>query len=213
MAGADGPANLLAAITVAGSSAARGLGALVVLNDEIHAARHVAKRHTSSPAAFQSPNTGPLGRLVEGEPVLLSAPHRLPALARPDRIDARVPLLVATLGDDGALLDSIGDGCAGLVVAAFGVGHVPERWVDRLEALAARIPVVLASRIGAGPVHTRTYGAVGAETDLIRRGLLTSGWLTGYQARLLLAVLLSNGTTDVRAEFGRRIDQLVGRIA
>lgn len=35
-AGADGPANLLAAIVVAASAAARDRGALVVLNDDVH---------------------------------------------------------------------------------------------------------------------------------------------------------------------------------
>lgn len=207
MAGADGPANLLAAITVAADESARGRGALAVLNDEIHAARFVAKRHTSSPAAFESPDTGPIGRVVEGVPVFRYDVPRRPALTRPSRIDVHVPLLVATVGDDGALLDGIGAGCAGLVVAGFGVGHVPEAWVERLGALAQRMPVVLASRIGAGPVLTRTYGAPGSETDLRNRGLLTCGHLTAYQARLLLLLLLSNGEPDVRGAFERWVTQ------
>ncbi|HEY8301201.1 MAG TPA: asparaginase [Jatrophihabitans sp.] len=211
MAGADGPANLLAAITVARSAAARGRGVLVVLDDEIHAARSVAKRHTSGTGAFGSPNTGPVGRLVEGEAIFFGPAHALPALARPAHLTARVPVLVTTLGDDGALLDADAR-WDGVVVAAFGVGHVPERWVERLGALAARKPVVLASRIGAGPVHTHTYGAVGSETDLRRRGLLTSGYLNAYQARLLLLVLLSNGTADVRAAFTRRVAEFGGPV-
>jgi L-asparaginase len=207
MAGADGPANLLAALTVAASDNARGRGALVVMNDEIHAAGHVAKRHTSSTAAFESPDTGPIGRLVEGAPMFRYDIAPRPALARPRAIDARVPLVVATLGDDGTLLDGVGTDCAGLVVAGFGVGHVPESWVERLGALAARMPVVLASRIGAGPVLTHTYGAPGSETDLRNRGLVTCGNLNAYQARLLLLVLLSNGTDDVRATFRSWIER------
>ena len=59
MAGADGPANVLAAIRVAASSSARGLGCLVVVNDQVHAARWVQEAHTGSPSAFVSPDHGP----------------------------------------------------------------------------------------------------------------------------------------------------------
>jgi L-asparaginase len=40
---------------------------VVAMNDEIHAARRVAKAHTASPAAFVSPGFGPLGHVAEGQ--------------------------------------------------------------------------------------------------------------------------------------------------
>src|SRR3954447_4854818 len=59
--GADGPANLLASVHVAASETTRGIGTVVVLNEEIHAARFVQKTHTSNPATFRSPLAGPIG--------------------------------------------------------------------------------------------------------------------------------------------------------
>jgi L-asparaginase len=197
LAGADGPANLLAAVTVAASPQARGLGCLVVFGDEIHAARFVRKAHTTSVTAFISPPTGPLGVVAEGRPVVLTRPARRPALPPlsapgPGR-EIRTGLVTMVLGDDGTLLDAAAGRFDGLVVAGYGAGHVPEVLVARLGDLAQRIPVVLASRTGAGMVLTRTYGYPGSELDLRDRGLIGAGFLDPIKARLLLHILLLGG--------------------
>ncbi|ABP55439.1 asparaginase [Salinispora tropica] len=189
--GADGPANVLAAIHTAASTAARGLGTLVVFADEIHAARHVRKTHSTSGATFRSPNTGPLGHVVEGAVRLLAhPPHRLTVPLGMVTRDPRVGLYTVTVGDDGTLLAGA-EHLDGLVVAGFGVGHVPQRLVDHLAALAARIPVVLTSRIGAGPALDATYAFPGSEIDLRQQGLIGAGFLDPYKARILLHTLLA----------------------
>jgi L-asparaginase len=188
LAGADGPANLLAAVQVAASRHTRDQGVLVVLAEEIHAARRVRKTHSTSVATFQSPNGGPLGHLVEGQPVLLVRLDYRTILPPPpaNQPTPRVGLLTVTLGDDGVLLHGLADRVDGLVVAAFGVGHVPEHLVPALAELAARIPVVLASRTGAGPVLVSTYAFPGSERDLRERGLISAGFLDPFKARILL---------------------------
>jgi L-asparaginase len=195
--GPDGPANLVAALRVSASSDTAGLGALVVMNDEVHAARFVAKRHTSSVGAFVSPDAGPLGRVEEGMVRVRTRVARHTAVGRPVR-EVRVPLIVTVLDDDGGLFDAVTD-CDGLVVAAFGVGHLRPEIADRAAELAAVRPVVLASRTGAGTVHVMTYGGPGNERDLVARGLIPAGTLDAYKARLLLIALLASGLTGVEA--------------
>ena len=200
--GADGPANLDAAIRVAASPAARGLGCLVVLADEIHAARWVRKTHTSSVAAFASPFTGPVGGVAEGRVTIATRPARRPALPLPSPAGGapRVGVYTVALGDDGQALEAFAGQCDGLVVAGFGVGHVPAGMVPVLAELAGRMPVVLASRTGAGPVHTGTYGFPGSERDLVARGLVPAGHLDPLKARLLLHLVLATAGPDGVAE-------------
>lgn len=192
--GADGPANLLAAVQVAISEQARGQGCLVVMNDEIHAARFVRKMHTSSPAAFASPMAGPVGWVVEGRVRMASRLPAVAALRRPAPARAaRVALLTASLDDDGALADAACErGYDGIVVEATGGGHVCPQLALALERAARRMPVLLASRAGTGETLAQTYGFTGGEIDLQNRGLLRAGWLDGPKARVLLTLLLRN---------------------
>jgi L-asparaginase len=195
--GAEGPANLLAAIQVAASNVARELGTVVVLNDEIHAARFVRKTHTSNAATFRSDPVGPLGWISEGVPRVVVRPTGEHKVTLPeDAQDRPVALYHVALGDDGRLLSEIEEaGYAGLVVEAMGGGHVPSLMVETLEDLASKMPVVLASRTGGGEVLRATYGFIGSETDLLERGLIYAGPLDGRKARLLLTLLLMSGAS------------------
>lgn len=206
--GADGPANLLASVQAAASPALRGLGTVVVFSDDIHAARFVRKMHTASTAAFQSPQAGPIGWIAEGRVRVAVRPERGPHVAGAvggaapgASADARpeapaVALHTVTLGDDGRQLEAVASlGYAGLVVEAVGGGHVPAVMVERLAALAAAMPVVLASRTGAGETLRQTYGFPGSEIDLLGRGLIPAGILDGPKARVLLTVLLQAGAS------------------
>lgn len=197
--GADGPANLLAAVQVAVSPAARGLGCLVVMNDEIHAARFVRKTHASRPDAFASPTSGRMGWVSEGRVCMGFRLDRLPVLpARTKQPDCRVALVTVALGDDGTLIRALPQGAfQGLVVEATGGGHVPVEVAQALEAAAQTLPVILASRTGAGETLARTYGFPGSEIDLQRRGLIRSGWLDGRKAKALLTLLLHRGVSDL----------------
>lgn len=194
--GADGPANLLASALVAASTEARGLGALVVFNDEVHLPRFVRKTHSTNPATFRSALTGPIGWITENHVRIALRPvarHHIRMGSRPRPI-APVALVKIVLGDDGRLLTAIpGLGYRGLVVEATGGGHVPSAVVEPLGRLAQLMPVVLTSRTGAGELLRSTYGFPGSETDLLSRGLIGGGMLDGPKARILLKLLLTGG--------------------
>lgn len=204
--GADGPANLLGALQCAASAEARGAGCLVVMNDEVHAAAFVRKAHTTHPGAFASAPTGPIGWLCEGRVRIGARPRRRePVPMRGDPRDARVALLTLALDDDDRLIRAALDaGFDGLVVEAMGGGHAPVQDTGALEEAARKVPVILASRTGAGELLAGTYGFPGGEIDLQQRGLLRSGFLDGLKSRVLLTLLLRHGRSAADIERGFR---------
>lgn len=196
--GADGPANLAAAVIVAGSEAARGLGVLVVLNDEVHAARFVRKGHTGLPSAFTSAPHGPIGHVIEERILLGMRPVRASGapLASTDE-PPPVALVQVGLGDDGRIIPALPDlGYRGAVIAAMGAGHVPQALVEPLTTLAKVMPVVLGTRVFNGPVFAETYGFIGSERDLLGRGLIRGGALGPIKTRLLLQLAIASGFSE-----------------
>lgn len=206
--GADGPGNLLAAVLTAGSPDSRHVGVVVVMNDVVHAASRVRKSHATGTDAFTSPNFGPLGYVHEGRLVYDSGFRRISPLTRPQSAPtSRVALLETCLDDDGRLIQlALKDGYDGVIIAALGAGHVSSAVADVMEAAVEHVPVVFASRTGAGATLTQTYGFPGSELDLIRRGAVSAGILDARKARLLLWALLATGEAagGVTAEFERR---------
>ncbi|MEV6566895.1 asparaginase [Streptomyces kronopolitis] len=210
--GADGPANLLAALTVAAAPASRSRGCMLVMEDEVHLARWVRKTNSSRPDAFSSAPAGPVASVTEGAVHYFHpAGTRPPALERPRSRPgaARVPLLEATLDDSGELLDAlVAAGAPGVVVAATGVGHVSGRLADAIERALPHLPVVVATRTGSGTTFRRTYGFRGSESDLLGMGVTMAGWLCPRKARILLCTLLAAGAERewIEGEFRRRGD-------
>ena len=203
--GADGPANLLAAVAVAGAAQAEGLGALVVFAGEVHAARAVRKVASLSPAAFGSPLTGPIGTVAEGRVQIAARPLRPAALAPPDALGARVPIVPTYLGDDGAgLRGALRDGADAIVFVALGAGHVAPPVLAVLRAAAAVVPVALTLRPERGVLAHATYGFEGAEGDLRASGALPAGALSPQAARIVLLAGLAGGAD--RATLARALD-------
>lgn len=206
--GADGPANVRSAALTALSPQARHLPVTLVFNDEIHDPRHVRKAHVSSTAAFSSgPVLGAIGWISED---VVRVPHAPAALtspfARRDRPEAIAPvaLVEVGMGEPAETFAHLAEaGFAGAVIAGVGGGHVPELLVPAVSRLSAQMPVVLASRPGAGASLTRTYGYVGGEIGLLEAGLLPAGVLDARKARIALTLALSFGVdpAEVFAQF------------
>ncbi len=206
--GADGPANLLAAVLTAIAAESRDRGVLVVMNDEVFAASAVTKTRSFGVDAFTSP-LGALGRVRELQveyALNLAAPRPAPLPVPAGSV--WVPIVPTPLGEDERTLDAVvGAGADGVVLEGVGAGHVPESTVPAVVRAVGRVPVVMASRTRRGRTGRTTYAYPGAEIDLLQRGVLMSGHLNATQSRLLLWSLLASGITErgrIEAEFARR---------
>ncbi len=201
--GADGPANAVDAVSVAASEAAAGMGVLVCFGGEIHHARVVRKTDTTSLVAFSSPQTGPLGRVTEGHPIIWSRIPRNPPLD-PPHLDGRVIVVPTVAGDDGALARAALDtDPEGAVIGTLGAGHLAPALLELWADAATRIPVIAYCRPERGVILNATYGYRGSERDLRETGIIPAGFLSPQAARMKLLACLAAGLSidEVRWAF------------
>lgn len=195
---ADGPLNLLNAVTVAASAAAAGQGVLVAFNNQIHSARDVTKTSTYAVDAFRSPEVGALGWVQDGQVEFqrsVTRAHTMTcAFVAPDAA-APVEIVLSYAGASRVTIDAlVAAGVQGIVIAGTGNGsiHAPLQQAAA-DAVRAGVVVVRASRVGSG--HVMRDGA--ASDDKL--GTVTAGTLNPYKARVLLMLALSAGIRDTAA--------------
>jgi L-asparaginase len=186
----DAGLNLINAVRTAASPASRGRGVLVVLNDEIQAAREVTKTSTFRLQTFRTPDYGILG-CVDGEHVRYY--RRTERRHAPDtefdirRLASlpRVDVAYSYAGADGAaVLAFVAAGAAGIVSAGFAPGmSTPGEVAALSDAVAKGVVVVQSTRAGSGVAldgaRLRELGFLGADN------------LNPQKARLLLALALT----------------------
>ena len=193
--GSDAGMNLLGAVRTVSAPAARGLGVLVVLNDEIHSAREATKTSTYRLQTFRSPDFGLLGH-IDGDGVqIYRQPRRrhapdtefdIAGLASLPRVD----IAYSYGGADGTVVDAlVAAGARGIVSAGLAPGiPAPLERIALERARGAGVIVVQSSRAGSGRVALRRY--------LDEAGMVAADNLNPQKARILLMLALTR-TTDI----------------
>lgn len=184
---ADGPMNLLEAVTVAADPNAKGRGVMVVLNDRIGAARFVTKTNATTLDTFKAPDQGYLGTIVGGKPYFETRVDKVNTKQSEfdiSKID-KMPNVVIIYGyqdDPEYMYDAaIAHHADGIVYAGTGAGSASTRSDAGIrKAEKAGIVVVRASRTGGGIVTE----------DSSQPGLVSDS-LTPAKARILLMTALT----------------------
>ena len=193
--GTDADNNLLDAVRVAAAQQSAGRGALVALNNEIQSARDVTKTDSYRVETFQSGHMGFLGYAdADGAVTYYRRPERrhtadsefdLKGVERLPQVD----IAYAYAGAGSAVIDALVEaGVAGIVAAGLGSGGSPSTFMAGLQrAIAAEVPVVLATHVGTGRVvQTRRF---------VEQGYIVADNLHPKKARILLMLGLTR-TTD-----------------
>lgn len=200
----DSPKNFLQAVRVAASDEARGKGALVVVNDMIHAARDVSKNISTRVETYSSRDLGALGFVDDDRVTFYRLPVKRHTRATPFDIGRlaplpRVDIIYAYAGADGALIEAaVARGAEGIVIAGFPTGAGTPAMDEAIRDLAARgIPVVMTNRGGMGRVFDKRPEEA--------RPLIWGDNLTPVKARVLLMLALT--TARDRAALQRIFEQ------
>ncbi|MET0924282.1 MAG: asparaginase [Xanthobacteraceae bacterium] len=189
----DGPLNLLNAIRVAADPVSRGKGTLVVLNDEINAARDVTKANTYRLETFQSRELGILGYADPDKIVFYRTPTRRHTTQSQFDLAQitdfpKVSILYSHAGDDVDLAKAaVAAGAKGLVIAGTGAGHTQNarKTLKELHDTTG-VVVVRSARVGAGRVVR--------DDNWQEPGFVAADNLSPQKARILLQLALTKTT-------------------
>ena len=193
--GSDGVYNYLSALRVASNDKATDKGVLVVMNDEIHAAKYVTKTHTTNVSTFQTPTHGPLGLIMKHE-ILYFKTAEPRVRFDLDRIHGLVPIIPVYAGMTEELLDLLPvDQLDGLIIQAFGAGNVPKETSQKLNTLIQEgLPIALVSRCFNG-IAEPVYAYEGGGVCLQNSGVFFVKELNAQKARLKLLIAINAGLT------------------
>ena len=193
--GSDGVYNYLSALRVASDDKAADKGVLVVMNDEIHAAKYVTKTHTTNVSTFQTPTHGPLGLIMKQEILYFKTAE--PRIRFDlDRIQGLIPIIPVYAGMTEELLNLLPvDQLDGLIIQAFGAGNVPKETSQKLNALIQEgLPIALVSRCFNG-IAEPVYAYEGGGVCLQKAGVFFVKELNAQKARLKLLIAINAGLT------------------
>lgn len=193
---ADGPMNIFRSVATAGSRESKGRGVMVVMNDQIIAARDLQKTDTMTVDTFKSPLFGNLGWVVDNKPHFYKMPARKHTVSTEFDISAlqSLPRVEITMGytDDSRVgIDAfVAAGVKGIVHAGAGTASVSQQAQPGVEdAIKKGVVVVRAPRSSLGIV-TRNM-----EFDDDKFGTVAGDTLTPPKARILLSLALTR-TSD-----------------
>lgn len=191
--GSDGIYNYLSALRVASHEKSKNKGVLVVMNDEIHAAKYVTKTHTTNVSTFQTPTHGPLGIIMKND-ILYFKTAEPRVRFELETISGTVPIIKAYAGmGDGIISLLSPDSVDGIVIEALGAGNIPPQATLALEQLMANdIPVVLVSRCFNG-IAEPVYAYDGGGVQLAKKGVMFVKELNAQKARIKLLIALNAG--------------------
>jgi L-asparaginase len=122
--------------------------------------------------------------------------HSFPVRPRPlqvSRLEYLVPIVTAALGDDGDFLGNAAAAGDGLVLVAFGAGHVSPGMLRELRNAAELVPVLVTCRPDRSSMLFSTYGFEGAEPDVRSSGGICVPFLSPPAARIALQCGLGAG--------------------
>jgi len=191
--GSDGIYNYRTALRVAADEKSADKGVLVVMNDEIHAAKYVTKTHTTNVSTFQTPTHGPLGLVTKREILFFKSADKRVRFDL-QAINGVVPIIKSYADMDTILLDALVEApISGLVIEALGAGNLPPASISAIKKLINKqLPIVLVSRCFNG-IAEPVYAYDGGGIQLEELGVLFVKELNSQKARIKLLIAVNAG--------------------